>query len=431
MILQLLLSADLFSKCVLFVTDPSYNPALGGINQNVTSSATYPYGPNGNQLVNGEVYSDSITVGKGDQVSKPTTMRFIAASTVNLYNNLTQCFYQPSTADPSQLNWFQGVLGLGPQPAANTDSFLSLFSQQNPAFPNLFGLMVCPVGGQLWLGGIDSGAATGDWTPIKSVGTTGTQPPTPAYAFNTVDIELGGQSIGALAVDFPNAAFVNSASQFWDLPNAVFGKLVTALRNDPNIQSIVLKNSPNFFSGNADTCYALEGSPSDDDLNAKLPGIRLIVDKTAGIALDMPAAYGYLRPSDRSNQYWCPSIRARSNIHSLGLPFLTNFVVKVDRTVTPNVVSFATSAGCFNVPGNSPGGGGGSNSYFVLQIVLLCLVIGGTIFFAIFLFVQHRRRYADYYAQKSGAERSKKPRASSSAESGYNPPKAAEANPWG
>jgi hypothetical protein len=187
-------------------------------------------------------------------------------------------------------------------------------------------------------------------------------------------------------------AFVNTGSQFWDLPSAVFQKLVTALRNDPNVQSTILRNNPNFFGANAATCFPLDASPTPEALNAKLPRIRLIVDKDAGIALDMPAAYGYLRPMDRSNQYWCPSIRNGGNIHSLGLPFLNSFVVKVDRTVTPNVVSFAASAGCFNVPGNAPGGSSSNNSYFVLQIVLLCLVIGGTIFFAIFLFIQHRRR---------------------------------------
>lgn len=412
---------------------PSYNPALGGIDQNTTATGSFTYGPYGSQSLSGEVYSDSITLGTGSQASKPTSMRFLAASNVNLFNNMTQCFYQAASADPTQLNWFQGVLGLGPQPndASKTDSFLSLFAQQNTNYKNLFGLMVCPTGGQLWLGDVDGWATSGGWTDIKSIGTTGTAPPQPAYSFNTVDIEIGGQSVGAIAADWPNAGFINSASNFWDLPNAVFNKVVTALRSDPNVQTLILKNNPNFFSSAAGSCYPLPNSPSADTLNSQLPRIKLVIDKDAGISVEMPAAYGYLRPMDRTNQLWCPSIRAGSSVHSMGLPFLNNFVVKVDRSVTPNIISFATSAGCFNVPGNGVDNGKKTDSFFVLQIVLLCLVIGGTLFFAIFLFVQHRRRYADYYAQKNGAERSKKPRASSSAESGYNPPKAAESNPWG
>ncbi len=145
------MSVCVFFSFVCLRVGPSYNPANGGVDQNTTSGVSFPYGPYGFQTFTGEVYSDSITLGTGSEASKPTRLRFIAANSVELYNNLTQCFYQAASADPTQLNWFQAVLGLGPQPsdASKTDNFLYQFATQNPTYKNLWGLMVCPSGGQV------------------------------------------------------------------------------------------------------------------------------------------------------------------------------------------------------------------------------------------------------------------------------------------
>jgi cathepsin D len=274
-------------------------PTCAGVTPVYTPGATAT--DNGRQVTSqygigswtGELYTDDVVL---TAASLSTSMKFVAIQSQAQFFSASGCNFGEVAFAP------QGIAGFGPTTLAtgNTDVFMSRLVSQGLA-ANTFAVELCPIGGQLWIGGVDAQAAavtgTTQYTPLTTSG---------YYSVTLSDVQLGGQSINV-----PSSAFgttiVDTGTTALALPTAVFNSLTSSIAANAVFATSFQNASGNWLGTNM--CYA--SSRSMAELDAMLPGLTLVMPDESGgtMTVALTATESYLAPGvSQGTTYYCSGL---------------------------------------------------------------------------------------------------------------------------
>lgn len=207
---------------------------------------------------------------------------------------------------------YEGVLGLGTQPAGGLDYFPQVVATQH--VQDVFALGLCPSSGSLWLGGFDPSKTTGpvQFTPMTSDG--------------SYEIDLTGISVAGTALDVQSASFgpmvIDSGDPMLNMPGMLSGtgdafeKVTAAISQNSTFQQIF--GGADWFSPmHVQSCA--KTSMSASDLDAALPTLTLTFGHDPSVSVVAKATSSYLQAqTDASGTSWCPGMRPEEGMGSSG-----------------------------------------------------------------------------------------------------------------
>jgi hypothetical protein len=280
---------------------PVYTPGASAMDQGRQVTSQYGIG-----TWTGELFSDQVSL---TAAALSTSMKFVAIQSQSQ-------FFPPPPPPPSTPGCEfgtvpfapQGIAGFGPSTLATprADVFMSRLVAQG-LVPNVFAVELCPVGGQLWIGGFDTqAAATTDvpsYTPMTDSG---------FYSLTLNDLQLGGQSLGFGAADF-GTTIVDTGTTSLALQPAMLAALTQSIAANSVFQTSFQGATGNWLTTN--NCYKAVSPLSATELDAMLPGVTLVMPGVAGgtIAIELTATESYLAPSlDGTTTYYCSGVLANT-----------------------------------------------------------------------------------------------------------------------
>jgi hypothetical protein len=238
----------------------------------------------------GQVYSDSVQI-VGTK-TPPVTMKIAAI-------NSQAGFFLDAGCDMGTVTFApQGIVGFGPSDlvVAGTDDFVTKVG----APLDVFAVELCPLGGQLMVGGVNPMAAalTGpaSYTPMTS---------SIYYGIAIDDMQLAGVSLGFGSQAFGTAA-VDTGTSFLALPSPIFVALVDKIEALPAFSTA--------FGGNTTwlgTTTCLTSTLGPAALDMQLPALTIQLPAVGGgtFPLTLKATQSYIPPTTSNGTiYYCSGV---------------------------------------------------------------------------------------------------------------------------
>ena len=308
---------------------PVYMPGSTATDLMSTVQAQYALGQ-----WTGELYQDTVSL-KG--VNAQTTLKLAAIQTQSQFFTASGCNFGAVAFQP------EGIAGFGPDDLATMQEqvFVNRLAAQM-AVPHVFAVELCPIGGQLWVGGYDAQKAqvTGDvhYTPLTA---------SHYYSIGLGDMALGGTSLGFGATDF-RTSIVDTGSTGIVLPTAIFNTLVQTIGNNQTFAG----GFPGSTSGWLAGANCFQSKYTSAQLDAMLPGLSLTLPDANGgtFQISLTATESYLAPSGdgTGNTYYCAGIlenTAAAGVGTiLGVASMSAHLVIFD--VANSRIGFATQSFC-------------------------------------------------------------------------------------
>jgi hypothetical protein len=287
-----------------------YRPGSGALDLRQQASSQYNTG-----TWSGEIYEDSVSAASHD----PVSLQLVAIDSQSQFFTPGACGSQAG---------YEGVLGLGPPGAAiggTSGYFDALVSSRH--LPDLFAFRLCDASGTLWLGGYDPSSVTAQpvYTPMVSGASS------VYYAVSLASIGAAGAQVAVPTGQYRDT-LVDTGSNVFILPTAVFQQVTAAIAGSPGFASVFGNAGASWFS-DPTRCQPL--SKSRAELDAALPPLTLLFGSGPTVSVQAPATQSYLVPAN-GNQ-WCPALYAMDPSAQfpvaavLGSPILRSSVVVVDR----------------------------------------------------------------------------------------------------
>ncbi len=301
------------STCTGCGVTPLYN-ASSGTDLHKTASTEYDDGTGWS----GEIYSDSVSLGHETPSVK------IAFVDITAQQN---GFFDGSD--------YQGIMGLGPQQNAEDGTTAYVDAASAAGVPKIMAFELCPSHGNMWYGGFDPSAGTGD---VQYATMIPIDDNNPYYAINIDDMQLGGTSLGFTAPDFQEP-ILDTGTSYTYLPTPVHTALVNAINADPAFQSMF--NSKKISDN---TCVTKAGSTAAQ-VDAALPVLSMKVPSASGdITISVPPSQSYLL--DFGGGQWCLGIAdgGADGGGTLGDTFMRGYLSVID--TQGSRIGFAPDAGC-------------------------------------------------------------------------------------
>jgi hypothetical protein len=308
---------------------PVYTPGATAVDQALQATSQYGIGS-----WTGELYSDDVALAG---IAASTSMRFVAIQSQSQFFSMSGCNFGEVPFSP------QGIAGFGPTTLATprADVFMSRIVAQG-LVPNTFAVELCPIGGQLWIGGVDRQAAAvsgaTQYTPLTASG---------YYSVTLSDLQLGGQSLNFGSTDF-GTTIVDTGTTAFALPATVFNAVTSAITSAPGFaQSFVGGATGNWLGTNQ--CFR-SNNLSSAQLDAMLPGLTLVMPGENGgtISVDLTATESYLAPGvSNGTTYYCSGLhqnKARTASTILGVAAMSAHLVVFDGANMR--IGFATQTHC-------------------------------------------------------------------------------------
>jgi hypothetical protein len=313
------------SMCSGCGVTPLYTPGATAVDQKVMGTSQF-----GSGSWSGEVYQDS--VGFASDPSVP--VKFVAIDTQSM-------FFRPGATCGTSGTGFQGIIGFDRASAAvqGTNAFFDQFVSAK-GIPDVFATELCPSGGTLWLGGYDTGMATGapQYTPF----TTDTAS-SYYYTVSLQSIAVGGTSTTVPINDqFPDT-IVDTGTTAFILGTTAFNSLTTAIAGTAGFTQIFGAGAGASWFSSQQPCGA--AGTTKAQIDAALPALTLTFG--GGVTLQMPASESYLVPF---SGFWCSlMIAAPSSAQFplgslMGSPMLRSYITVFDRA--GGRVGFVPHAAC-------------------------------------------------------------------------------------
>jgi hypothetical protein len=275
---------------------PTYTPGATATDDGRQVTSQYGIG-----TWSGELYTDTVAI---SAAALSTSMTFAAIRTQAQFFAPSGCNFGAVAFAP------QGIAGFGPTALAtpHADVFMSRLVAQS-LVPNTFAVELCPIGGQLWLGGFDAQAAatTADvsYTPMTASG---------FYSLTLDDLQLGGQTLGFGSSDF-GTTIVDTGTTSLALPSTVLTALTQAITSNSVFASSFTGASGNWLVGTSTTNSCFSSPHSTSELDAMLPGISLVMPADGGgtLTITLTATESYLAPAvdtknGTSTTYYCSGV---------------------------------------------------------------------------------------------------------------------------
>jgi hypothetical protein len=273
----------------------------------------------------GPVYRDVMGASaQGGMVTPQVPVDFAAMNEETDFFTESVC---PGTNNAT--NAYQGILGLGPDVLLldNTTSYLAAIKAAGTFKNDAFAVQLCDKGGQMWFGGYDPSAVSGDAVYTPMVPQSRKDLESNYYGVSMRDMQVNGKSLGldtaalgTSVVDTGTSAFLVSAT--------AYQKLVVAIAADPNFKAHF--SSKLIYQQSCDS-----SSKSPRELDAILPTLGVTMPgETAGstFTLTLKATESYLFgfKIDDSHYYYCSALTVSSQ-NILGAAMMRNHVVVFDR----------------------------------------------------------------------------------------------------
>jgi hypothetical protein len=191
-------------------------------------------------------------------------------------------------AKPISSAFNEGVLGLGPSQGNiivggdPSNAYMTALTQAGVA--NVFAVLLCSSGGQLWFGGYDPQYASGppQYTPMAG----GNE-----WYVGLSDIQLGTQSLGGADPKVP----VDTGTDGMWIGTSAHTALVSALASNAAFTSIFGTDGATALFTNGG-CRMPAGGKSEADIDAALPPLGLTFPGVGGgsFTIQLPATKSYL-----------------------------------------------------------------------------------------------------------------------------------------
>jgi len=191
-------------------------------------------------------------------------------------------------AKPISSAFNEGVLGLGPSEGNiitggdPSNAYMTALTQAGVA--DVFAVLLCSSGGQLWFGGYDASYASGppQYTPMAG----GNE-----WYVGLSDIQLGTQSLGGADPKIP----VDTGTDGLWIGTSAHAALVSALAQSSAFTSIFGSDGATALFTNG-KCRAPAGGQTEADIDAALPPLGLTFPQVGGgsFTIQLPATKSYL-----------------------------------------------------------------------------------------------------------------------------------------
>jgi hypothetical protein len=266
--------------CVGAGVVPLYSPGPSALDESTTLTSVYGVGS-----WDGELFSDVVTL-TGTPLAATISFGAITDET---------SFFAPSGCNFGAVPFApQGIAGFGPSALASPRAtvFMNALAADG-VVPDLFAFELCPIGGQMWIGGFsaEDAALSGPivYTPMTASN---------YYSVALDDLQLGGTSLGYGPTDF-GMTVVDTGTTSLVLPPAILDSLTSAIVKNANFMAAFAGTSGNWLKveGTVATCYS--STMSRAELDASLPALTLSMPSESGAALSvkLTATESYLQPS--------------------------------------------------------------------------------------------------------------------------------------
>ena len=280
----------------------------------------------------GEVYTD--TVGLGDD-SPNVKLNLVDITTQDSF------FYVPPGSASAA---FQGVLGLGRDALLGWGTTAFMDAIVDAGVARKIGIEMCPTGGTLWLGGVDTthAASALQYTPLIQSHRNSN-----FYAVGMTGMALGSAELGT-ASEFEDPIIDTGTSSFY-IPDSSETALISAINSSAAFQTLFpgqTLTNPASSVENAG-CVAAAPTTTDQMVDDMLPPLAYsfdAADEGGTITVQSRALTSYF--VDVGNSEYCLVIFGGANDGDvvLGDTFLHAFVTEID--VANNRVGFAPNAHC-------------------------------------------------------------------------------------
>ncbi len=301
------------STCTGCGVTPLYN-ASTGTDTHMTASTEYDDGTGWS----GEIYSDSVSLGH----ETPS----VKIDFVDITEQMDGFF------DGSD---YQGIMGLGPQQNAEDGTTAYVDAAAAAGEPKIMAFELCPSHGNMWYGGFDPSAGSGD---VQYATMLPIDDNNPYYAFDVDDMLVAGKSLGLTAPDFEEP-ILDTGTSYTYVPTPVHTALVNAINMDPGYKTVFGSQTIS-----DDACVTKAGSTAAQ-IDAALPVMALKLPSASGdITISVPPSQSYL--IDFGGGQWCLGINdgGVGQGATLGDTFMRGYLSVID--TASGRIGFAPDAGC-------------------------------------------------------------------------------------
>jgi hypothetical protein len=292
---------------------PLYN-ASTGTDTHMTASTQYDDGTGWS----GEIYSDSVSLGHATPAVKIDFVDITAQM---------DGFFDGSD--------YQGIMGLGPQQNAEDGTTAYVDAATAAGVPKIMAFELCPSHGNMWYGGFDPSAGSGD---VQYATMLPIDDNNPYYAIDIDDMLVAGKSLGFTAPDFQEPV-LDTGTSYAYLPTPVHDALVSAINMDPGFKSVFGSQT---ISDN--DCVTKAGSTAAT-IDAALPLMSMKLSSASGdITISVPPSQSYL--IDVGGGQWCLAFNdgGAQGGATFGDTFLRSYLTVID--TQGSRIGFAPDAGC-------------------------------------------------------------------------------------
>ena len=332
---------------------PTFTPSPGSqTNQGAAITAIY----GGGTSWSGHTWQSSVALGDSRAVSVSIATiesndRFINGANVCAISTMAKTF----------LNTSQGIIGFSyPSIAlAGTGSWISAYVSST-GVSNEFSLQLCPLGGNVWVGGYDGAFLSGAFRYVPVISPY-------YYSVMLTDVAMIDQygvesSTGYTQATFgPCASSVGSDCTILDsgttlilVPQAAYSKLVSLIRADSYYQQVFDGVGVIDPLSQTSKCQPASSLPLLATLQAKLPKLQFTIanaDGSSPQAFVINSIPGYLSLNYLNGQgdasdsaFYCMGLGVSNGPALLGYAFMNQWTVRHD--LTNQRVGLATTANC-------------------------------------------------------------------------------------